>query len=186
MTHLLRTYRPLQIYLELKAKYLLAGSKNVLGKSVREKCSTRFTSINRCLKSWGFWYNYIYTMYVYCSIVARSWNHCCGENKIEHSVLFYIISYRNDFQKKKLLNICFHILWNFRSKHSSHGHTTCQRPYHVETTGSPPIFAVKQRWASLELGLVTAWEHHVLLALILYVLFLNMRPRAGIRTGRDK
>jgi len=26
----------------------------------------------------------------------------------------------------------------------------------------------------------------VLLALILYVLFLNMRPRAGIRTGRDK
>ena len=40
----------------------------------------------------------------------------------------------------------------------------CQRPYHVENTGSRPITAVKQRWAWLVLGWVTAWEHHVLLA----------------------
>ena len=40
-----------------------------------------------------------------------------------------------------------------------------QRPYHVENTGSRLITAVKQRWAWLVLGWVTAWEHHVLLAL---------------------
>ena len=40
-----------------------------------------------------------------------------------------------------------------------------QRPYHVEYTGSRPITEVKQRWARLVLGWVTAWEHRVLLAL---------------------
>ena len=40
-----------------------------------------------------------------------------------------------------------------------------QRPYHVENTGSRPITEVKQRWARLVLGWVTAWEHRVLLAL---------------------
>ena len=39
----------------------------------------------------------------------------------------------------------------------------CQRPYHVEQTGSRLITAVKQRWAWLVLGWVTAWELHVLL-----------------------
>ena len=39
-----------------------------------------------------------------------------------------------------------------------------QRPYHVECTSSRPITEVKQRWASLVLGWVTAWEHWVLLA----------------------
>ena len=39
-----------------------------------------------------------------------------------------------------------------------------QRPYHVEYTGSRPITEVKQRWARLVLGWVTAWEHRVLLA----------------------
>ena len=39
----------------------------------------------------------------------------------------------------------------------------CQRPYHVQNTGSRLITAVKQRWACLVLGWVTAWEHHVLL-----------------------
>ena len=43
----------------------------------------------------------------------------------------------------------------------------CQRPYHVVNIGSRFITAVKQRWAWLVLGWVTAWEHHVLLALIL-------------------
>ena len=38
-----------------------------------------------------------------------------------------------------------------------------QRPYHIENTGSPPITKVKQHWAWLLLGWVTAWEHHVLL-----------------------
>ena len=40
----------------------------------------------------------------------------------------------------------------------------CQRPYHAEYTGSRLITAVKQRWARLVLGWVTAWEHRVLLA----------------------
>ncbi len=39
-----------------------------------------------------------------------------------------------------------------------------QRPYHVEYTSSRPITEVKQRWAWLVLGWVTAWEHQVPLA----------------------
>ena len=39
-----------------------------------------------------------------------------------------------------------------------------QRPYHVENTSSRPITEVKQRWARLVLGWVTAWEHRVLLS----------------------
>ena len=42
-----------------------------------------------------------------------------------------------------------------------------QRPYHVEHTSSRPITEVKQRWAWLVLGWVTAWEHRVLLASLL-------------------
>ena len=43
-------------------------------------------------------------------------------------------------------------------------HSYRQRPYHVECTASRPISEVKQRWAWLVLGWVTAWEHQVLLA----------------------
>ena len=50
-------------------------------------------------------------------------------------------------------------------------HNSCQRPYHVENTGSRLITAVKQHWAWLVLGWVTAWEHHVLLALIFFFFF---------------
>ena len=38
-----------------------------------------------------------------------------------------------------------------------------QRPYHAESTGSRPITEVKQRWARLVLGWVTAWEPRVTL-----------------------
>ena len=41
-----------------------------------------------------------------------------------------------------------------------------QRPYHIEHTSSRPITEVKQCWARLVLGWVTAWEHWVLLAFI--------------------
>ena len=41
--------------------------------------------------------------------------------------------------------------------------SVCQRPYHVESTGSRPITEVKQRRARLVLGWVTAWESLVLL-----------------------
>jgi hypothetical protein len=41
----------------------------------------------------------------------------------------------------------------------------CQGPYHVERTGSRPITEVKQHWARLVLGWVTAWESRVPLAL---------------------
>ena len=38
----------------------------------------------------------------------------------------------------------------------------CLRPYHLETTSSRPITEVKQGWAVLVLGWVTAWEYTVL------------------------
>ena len=44
----------------------------------------------------------------------------------------------------------------------------CQRPYHIENTSSRPITEVKQCWARLVLGWVTAWEHRVLLASLLH------------------
>ena len=47
-----------------------------------------------------------------------------------------------------------------------------QRPYHVQSTGSRLITAVKQRWAWLVLGWVTAWEHHVLLTIFFFFNFL--------------
>ena len=50
----------------------------------------------------------------------------------------------------------------------------CQRPYHVVNTGSRLITADKQRWAWLVLGWVTAWEHHVLLKLILNIFQLQL------------
>ena len=39
---------------------------------------------------------------------------------------------------------------------------SCIRPYHVENTSSRPITEVKQHWAALVLGWVTAWEYAVL------------------------
>ena len=44
-----------------------------------------------------------------------------------------------------------------------------QRPYHIEYTSSRPITEIKQCWARLVLGWVTAWEHWVLLALFTFV-----------------
>ena len=38
----------------------------------------------------------------------------------------------------------------------------CLQPYHVEYTSSCLITAVKQHWAELVLGWVTAWEYLVL------------------------
>ena len=37
----------------------------------------------------------------------------------------------------------------------------CVGPYHVESTSSRPITEVKQHWAALVLGWVTAWEYAV-------------------------
>ena len=39
-----------------------------------------------------------------------------------------------------------------------------QRPHRADNTSSRPITAVKQRWARLVLGWVTAWESLVLLS----------------------
>ena len=41
-------------------------------------------------------------------------------------------------------------------------HPPCLRPYHLEHTSSRPITEVKQGWAVLVLGWVTAWEYTVL------------------------
>ena len=43
-------------------------------------------------------------------------------------------------------------------------HLSCIRPYHVENTSSRLITEVKQHWAALVLGWVTAWEYAVLYA----------------------
>ena len=43
-----------------------------------------------------------------------------------------------------------------------HLHRFCLRPYHVEITSSRLITEVKQYWAELVLGWVTAWEYSVL------------------------
>ena len=48
-----------------------------------------------------------------------------------------------------------------------------QRPYHIEYTSSRLITEVKQCWALLVLGWVTAWEHRVLLASSLFLLWCN-------------
>ena len=46
---------------------------------------------------------------------------------------------------------------------------SCVRPYHPENTGSRPITEVKQGWAALVLGWVTAWEYAVLYAFFPHV-----------------
>ena len=51
---------------------------------------------------------------------------------------------------------------------------SCQRPYHVESTGSRPITEVKQRRAWLVLGWVTAWEHQVQLATFFFPFFKSL------------
>ena len=48
-----------------------------------------------------------------------------------------------------------------------------QRPYHVEYTSSRPITEVKQHWAWLVLGWVTAWEPQVLLPFLFSVRIYN-------------
>jgi hypothetical protein len=53
---------------------------------------------------------------------------------------------------------------NASAKHPVGTTLPCQRPYHVECTGSRQITEVKQRWAWIVLGWETAWEHQVLLA----------------------
>ena len=48
---------------------------------------------------------------------------------------------------------------NSTFKSTSFDHVPCQRPYHIEHTGSRPITEVKQHRASSVLGWETAWEH---------------------------
>src|SRR6266487_1735379 len=60
--------------------------------------------------------------------------------------------------------------------------TSRQRPYHVENTSSRPITEVKQHWAWLVLGWVTAWEHQVLLSSF----FAPWKKDAMLRTCREK
>jgi hypothetical protein len=50
----------------------------------------------------------------------------------------------------------------------------CQGPYHVERTGSRPITEVKQHWARLVLGWVTAWESRVPLAFFFLQNFVSI------------
>lgn len=50
-------------------------------------------------------------------------------------------------------------------------HISCQRPYHIESTSSRSITEVKQCWAWLVLGWVTAWEPQVPLTLFEFFTF---------------
>ena len=54
-------------------------------------------------------------------------------------------------------------------KKANDGYLYCMRPYHIENTSSRPITEVKQYWAMLVLGWVTAWEYMGLLSFF----FLN-------------
>ena len=60
-------------------------------------------------------------------------------------------------------------------------HVCCQRPYHVESTGSRPITGVKQRRARLVLGWVTAWEHRVLLNFFTFLISVGFAVDANSR-----
>ena len=60
-------------------------------------------------------------------------------------------------------------------------HVCCQRPYHVESTGSRPITGVKQRRARLVLGWVTAWEHRVLLNFFIFLISVGFAVDANSR-----
>ena len=75
---------------------------------------------------------------------------------------YYIVT---NMKYENLKLVCYGaaslIIWNT-------GNNLRQRPYHVEYTGSRLITAVKQHWAWLVLGWVTAWEHHVLLAFFFF------------------
>ena len=44
----------------------------------------------------------------------------------------------------------------------------CLWPYHIEITSSCLITEVKQHWAKLVLGWVTAWEYSVLWTFVFY------------------
>ena len=57
------------------------------------------------------------------------------------------------------------------SKYTKFDRLARQRPHHVESTSFRPITEVKQRWAQLVLGWVTAWEHRVLLAKYFLLLY---------------
>ena len=48
----------------------------------------------------------------------------------------------------------------------------CERPDHVENTGSRPITEVKRRRAGSVPGWVTAWERPVLLACYIIFMFI--------------
>ena len=59
-----------------------------------------------------------------------------------------------------------------------------QRSYHVKNTSSRPITEVKQHWARLVLGWETAWEHWVLLSLLLFSpYFIHFQLSWVIRKG---
>ena len=73
----------------------------------------------------------------------------------------------------KLNNSCqpfgsIRVSYMFNKKRTKYDHWSksrkvpCIRPYHVENTSSRPITEVKQHWAALVLGWVTAWEYAVL------------------------
>ena len=55
-----------------------------------------------------------------------------------------------------------HLVWWQVFKKANDGYFLCMRPYHIENTSSRPITEVKQYWAMLVLGWVTAWEYMVL------------------------
>jgi hypothetical protein len=60
-----------------------------------------------------------------------------------------------------------------------------QGPYHVERTGSRPITEVKQHWARLVLGWVTAWESRVPLAVTFCTILLCFIVFYIIKDSKD-
>ena len=85
----------------------------------------------------------------------------------------------------KLNNSCqpfgsIRVSYMFNKKRTKYDHWSksrkvpCIRPYHVENTSSRPITEVKQHWAMLVLGWVTAWEYMVLYSFFKHISFDNV------------
>ena len=76
--------------------------------------------------------------------------------------------------KKRKTYVSLSILFFWASKTNKKTSCFSQRSYRVESTRSRPITKVKQRWARVVLGWVTAWELRVVLASFSFFFFIYL------------
>ena len=129
----------------LNDTFSLRYYSNMLPSCVRVKCWQKLLQL---------FHSYIHFLF-----------HSTETNVKVHEIIIWA-SYLTGFLYHKCFYSYFCIIHKNRVVSSPHNMLvlSCQRPYHVESTGSRPITAVKQRWVWSVLGWVTAWEHQMLLA----------------------